>query len=163
MKEFLKQILKCSLVALIVALLMLAVFVPTSAQAQTATVYSATYPAVTVGLASNSVPASGSVTYTNVIDSRVYDEWAVQLTTVQALAGTGNITVTFKRSVDKTLWDSGFTWVFPATGTTTNTVVTNLTVGAVGYLKLGSIANAETSTCSIVSLKVAPKPKRHGN
>lgn len=164
MKEFLKQILKCSLVALIVALLMLAVFVPTPAQAQTATVYSATYPAVTVTLTTNAIAASGVLTQSAVyVDARVYDEFALQSTSVLGLAGTAATTYTFQYSVDKVNWGSGFTWAPAATGATTNTVVTNITVGAVGWIKLFSIANGNTSTWSNVSLKVAPKPKRHGN
>ena len=65
-------------------------------------------------------------------------------------AGTGLITVTFARSPDNSNWETSprFTWINSLNGNTAVVGYTNFTatqIGAAGYLKVVSIANADAN------------------
>jgi hypothetical protein len=65
-------------------------------------------------------------------------------------SGTGNVTLTFARSADNSNWETTprFTWTAALNNTTAVVACTNLDntiVGAFGYLKVISIANADGS------------------
>lgn len=159
MKSILKLI---AALAMRLALLVLAV-VPASAQ--TSSSYS--YPVYTLTLVSNTVAAASTLTCTNVIPLTKYDEVALQFTGVMNtnLSGVGTITLTFQQSLDKSNWFTFATWAFQSNAQTPVTVTTNINVGAIGYVKLLSIANACTNACDlgVTSLKWAPKAKRYGD
>lgn len=75
-------------------------------------------------------------------------------------AGTDNITLKFDSSIDNVNWESDeHTIVVPATGTTTKVAITNITIGAVGFLRLASVQNAAASQdVTNLVVKAAIKP-----
>ena len=82
-------------------------------------------------------------------------------------AGTGAVTVTFKRSYDGTTFETTpkFTAIFALNGNTAVVGYTNLSssvLGAAGYLAIASVQNADGScnatNCSVLLLKKTVKP-----
>ena len=111
----------------------------------------------TVNVAANVTNTSVS----NVITLTDYDEICLQSRAYLDGAGTSGIIYTFDASSDGTSYDPAyFTWTVLATGASTNVVVTNVTVGAVGYLKLAGIGNGNGETNHLISLKYNEKPRR---
>ena len=112
------------------------------------------------------VVASGGTSNVNaVITCTKYEDVTVQVTLSGTTAATtnGNITVSFAHGVDGTLYETTAqtTVVVAANGATAVSKVANITVGATGYLKLTTIANASSGD-GTVTVKVAKKPQREG-
>lgn len=146
-----------SLIKIALLALVLGVFAAHQAQAEQ-------YNIETLTLSTNSVAANATNTAsTATITMTKYDEVALQFTSVLAGAGTDNIVVKFAKSVDGTNYQSdAVTWTFPATGTTTNTVCTNIVVNSVGYLRLTTVGNGAAQGLTVISAKAAKKPLRTG-
>ena len=112
------------------------------------------------------VVASGGTSNVNaVITCTKYEDVTVQVTLSGTTAATtnGNVTVSFAHGVDGTLYETTAqtTVVAAANGATAVSKVQNITVGATGYLKLTTIANASSGD-GTVTVKVAKKPQREG-
>ena len=122
------------------------------------------YTVETLTLSTNAVAANATNTASAaVITCTKYDEVALQFTSVLAGAGTDNIVLKFATSADGSNYDSdAISWTFPAAGTTTNTVVTNIVVNSIGYLKLTTVGNGAAEALSVISAKSAKKPMRTG-
>jgi hypothetical protein len=96
--------------------------------------------------ATNSVNAGVVFTNNTAFSVQQWNNIAIQSTTVLTNGETSAITYAFDKSLDGLNWQTGaFSWTMPATGLATNTTVTNVTVGAVRWLRLGSINNAATN------------------
>jgi len=102
----------------------------------------------------NSTTESANLTLTKDDDVAIY-----AAVTGNAVAQTGNVTLTFGASVDGTNYDPAFATVVLATsGNSTIRKVQNITAGSVGYLRLVSILNSSNGTVSNVVVKAAKKP-----
>jgi hypothetical protein len=76
-------------------------------------------------------------------------------------AGTPNVVFSFSRSADGTNYETTPSLVITnaANGTNTVTSITNLDLGAAGWLKLVSVANTNASTAiTNLAVKVSTKP-----
>ena len=109
------------------------------------------------------VVASGGTSNVNaVITCTKWEDVTVQVTLSGTTAATtnGNITVSFVHGVNGTTYETTAqtTVVLAANGATAVSKVQNITVGATGYLKLTTIANASSGD-GTVTVKVAKKPK----
>lgn len=85
----------------------------------------------------------------------------VAIAFVSSLSGAGTTanTVTIQQSVDRSNWQTLTAFTATPAGTTAVTVVTNLTVGAVPYLRIYSIANANANTGFITNYTVKASAK----
>lgn len=99
--------------------------------------------------------AKGATTSENMGSAvKVDDAESVSCTisTIGSEAGTGNITVTFARSQDNSVWETTpqFTWICALNGRTAVVAYTNLTtlVGAAKYVKVISVANADANAAA---------------
>jgi hypothetical protein len=84
------------------------------------------------------------------VDIRGQDNCGLMLKMAGSEAGTGAVTVTLARSPDNVNWETTprFTFIAALNGTTAVVAYTNLpaaTIGAAGYLKVISIANADAN------------------
>lgn len=73
--------------------------------------------------------------------------------------------VVFDKSVDGVTWgnNSPLTIAVTPAGTAVRTVVTNITLGPIGYLRLNSILNLSSADAiTNITVKVAVKPKTSG-
>lgn len=73
-------------------------------------------------------------------------EWSLAL--ASSVGANSNITATLERSVSGGLWTTYATLLQTASGTTTVGQVTNVTVGAVPKLRIGTVINANTVAVS---------------
>jgi hypothetical protein len=91
---------------------------------------------------------NAGVVFTNALPFSV-QQWnniALQSVTVLTNGETSAITYTFDKSLDGINWQTGaVVWATSAAGLTTNTVVTNILVGAVRWLRQDTISNAATN------------------
>ena len=106
----------------------------------------------------NSVYSSRTNSYSTVIPVVKASNAGFGFSGVLLSAGTGNTTVVMDSSADNVTWKVGsHTIVFAMNGTTSVTAVTNMTLGALGYLRLSSIINANTNTLTNIVFKVSTK------
>ena len=94
------------------------------------------------------------------IDTRKTANTAMLLSFKLAGAGTGNVTLTFAKTIETATTPAVgdvFTWVVAANGTSTVNVETNIATGGYGWLQLASIANAGGDTLTNIVLKYSNK------
>lgn len=118
------------------------------------------YSPVTL-ISGTTIAAQATSNYTHNITLTKAQDVAFQLSFQGAGAGTDNVTVTFKESVDGSTWSTTptKTWVVAANGNTAVALTTNFTVNALGYLRVASIANASASVAMTnLTVKYAIKP-----
>ena len=111
------------------------------------------------------VEAGGTSNINQVITLTKYEDFAVQASFVGTAASTnGNVTLSFVSGVNGTLYETTAqnTVVLAANGATAVVKVQNITVGAVGYVKLTTAANAATAGTGTLIITVAKKPQREG-
>jgi hypothetical protein len=103
----------------------------------------------------------------NVVKVDGQDNAGLMLKMAGDQAGTGVITITFARSPDNSNWETTprFTMTAAVNGVTPVVAYTNLntaTIGAAGYLKVISMANADASAiCTNCSLYLVKKTIKH--
>lgn len=110
----------------------------------------------------NTIATNGTVTNNFVIAATKVTDIGLAISARAVGAATGNITATFARSLDGTNWVStpNITLAVAANGTNPVTAVTNITVGAVGFLRLNTVAYADpTSVLTNVSVTFSRKPR----
>jgi hypothetical protein len=77
-----------------------------------------------------------------------------------------NVVFSFAGSADGLSFSStppgGLVFTVPSNGTNTVTLVTNVTVGSLGYLELFSIGNSATNAATNINVQAWVKPKRNG-
>ena len=111
----------------------------------------------------NAIAATTTNTCASVVALTKYDEVAIELTGKLVGAGTSAINSTWSVSSDGSNFTAArYVISLTAAGTTTQTWVTNLNVGAVGYLRLDTIGNANATAATNVAVRVWVKPKRNG-
>jgi hypothetical protein len=112
------------------------------------------------------VAASTTSNYTSsaVFTCTKYEDVSIWVQSKIADAGTDNTTVSFAKSVDGTTYETTPSVVVTIanTGTTTVNTITNINVGAAGYLRLSSIVNGDTGDALTVTNTFAVKPQRFG-
>jgi len=130
----------------------------------TAAVSAQQYTLTTLLSATNTVAASTSSNYTASATLTKHDNVALLLSFTHAGAGTDACTFTFDRSLDGSTWETTGNWVVSvaANGNTQVNVVTNLSLGAVGYLRIRTIDNGVAEDMTNIVVKVATKPKKNG-
>jgi len=130
----------------------LVAFLSAPAQAQTATLSTGT----------NVIAASGTLSPTNaVISIQKHLNLGLQASFALSGTGTGNIVLSFAKSLDGTTFETtpSVTLTIAASGTNTVSGLTNVSMGAVPKLKLVSVTNANTpSTVAGLVVKYAIKP-----
>lgn len=106
------------------------------------------------------VEDSGTRTVSYSFPAHYNDTVGLQASVYLDNSGTDAISLLVAESVDGVNYSTTprFTWVFPATGTSTNTVVTNITVGTAGYLRLVEIDNANGSSGFVYGVKASLAP-----
>lgn len=109
----------------------------------------------------NNVAGSSTRTFSDtLIPAVVNTNIALQATFNLVSAGTANVTFKFDISADGVLWESNrVTWGVPATGTTTNSILTNIEVGAMCFLRLNTIADGNAAAVTNLILKASQKRK----
>lgn len=114
-----------------------------------------------------SITAGSTSNYNAVINLERWDEVALQVafkSTAQP-ANMSNVTVTLSRSLDNVNWGTLDKLTIPvlANGTNTVSLTTNIGVGAIGYYRLDSIANANTNgVLTNIVVRYSVKPNRRG-
>jgi hypothetical protein len=89
-----------------------------------------------------------------VVDATGKKDVAVAFTSALSGAGTTANTVVLQQSVDRSNWITHTTFTATPAGTTPVTVITNLAVGALPYLRVYSINNASANTGYITNYTV---------
>lgn len=150
MKRFLS-----SLIALI------ALAAVSTARAQGYSAYSAE---ILLSGGTNNIAAAATNTYTtgNVMSLTRQREVGLLFSFNLQSASSSTHTILFSSSVDGTNWktnDAGYTLSLAANGTSTVLFTTNLTVGAIGYLRLESISNTNAAI-ALTNLAVLYSIKR---
>lgn len=109
----------------------------------------------------NSIATNGVATNNFTITATKFTDVGLAVTERGASGATGNVTATFARSLDATNWVSSPTITVEAalSGTSLVTVVTNLPLGSVGYLRLTTISNGSAnSVATNVAVTFSRKP-----
>jgi len=112
----------------------------------------------------NNIAANTTKTYTAGTTIGLKRQREVALSFAFNLTGAASSThqVLFSSSLDGLTWktnDAGYTLTLTANGASTVVFTTNLTVGAIGYLRLESIANTN-ATLAVTNLAVLYSIKR---
>jgi len=99
---------------------------------------------------------------TNVLDVTRYTDVGLQVKFAGAGSGTEPMKVWLLRSADGTNWQSGDgeVWSVPAAGLAQVVAMTNLDVGALGYLKLRALTNGNSGDLTNVTLSAVLKGYR---
>lgn len=108
-----------------------------------------------------SIAASGTATPNSVIQIEKHLNVAIQPQFKLSGTGVGNVTFNFVKSIDGTTYETtpSVSIALAASGTNTVCGVTNVSMGAVGRLKLASVVNANTpSTATNVVVNFVIKP-----
>lgn len=104
----------------------------------------------------NNVAATATNTYTlPVMNLRQDEQIGVFISFKMPVAGNSNCTVRFARSLNGTTWETTPSLV--VTATTTN-FCTNLTFGAVGYLRPATVENVNIVALTNVTVSYSIKP-----
>lgn len=113
------------------------------------------------------VAASGTSNYTSqaVCTLTKYEDVTIHVRTSLAGSGTDNTVLSYSKSVDGTTYETTPSVVITVanTGTTAVNTITNINVGAAGYLRLTSIVNGDTGDALTVTNTFVTKPARFGN
>lgn len=111
------------------------------------------------------VAASGTSNTVDTITLTKYEDVAIHIKTYLAGSGTDNTVISYSKSVDGVTYETTPSVVVTIanTGTTAVNTVTNISMGAAGYLKIASIVNGDTGDALTVTNTFAVKPKRFGN
>lgn len=138
------------------ALLALAMVLPARAQQ---------YQLLSLMTTNNVAAATANTATSAAIGLTKLNDVAVMLKFNVMASGNSNVVFTFSRSLaGNTNWGTAST--IPITvagnGTTPVVLITNLTLGAVGYLRLEGISNANTAAITNITVRYATKPKRDG-
>jgi hypothetical protein len=154
-----KSLLKSLLFVAALTLLALPALVP-SAQAQQ---YEVKTLAITNHFVTATTNTSSAVTGA-VYTATKHDKIGLLISFRLDGAGTDSIVFKFYESLDGTTYDDTAVSTITMTANGTNLVssVTPLDLGAVGYLRLGYLANPSSSGITNLIIKVAEKPKRQG-
>ena len=144
-----KAVLKIGLVAVAVLVIGMA-----DAQAQQ-------YGTQVKGIA---VAASGTSNTVDTIILTKYQDVAIHVKTVLAGSGTDNTVISYSKSVDGTTYETTPSTILTIanTGTVAVNTVTNISMGACGYLKIASIVNGDTGDVLTCTNMFAVKPQRYG-
>ena len=108
----------------------------------------------------NAIAGSATVTpATTAVVVTKFDNVAFQFTAHSTADATNAVTANFAKSVDGVTYETTPSVALPVTLNGTNAVsaVTNLSTGAVGYLKLKSIVNSDTNAVSGASIMAVKK------
>lgn len=110
------------------------------------------------------INASTTSNYTASVTLTKHDNVALLWQFKHMGAGTDNCILTLEQSIDGTNWETTNkkTITVAATGTTQVNVVTNLSMGAVGYLRVKSVQNGVADVLTNLTVKVVTKPKKNG-
>lgn len=146
MKTFLGLVSSC--------LLLIAMAIPSSAQSY------GTATAISGG--TNNVAAGATNTYSSpVFDLRREPQIALLISYKQATAGSSNITVRFRKSIDNSTWEVTPSIVIFANSTN---FVTNVgDIGAVGYIRPATVENTNALAITNVTVVYSIKPSLRGN
>jgi hypothetical protein len=107
-----------------------------------------------VGAWTNSIAANSTYTTNTLIDCTAKKDVAIQWAAELSGAGTTANTMVIQSSVDNSNWVTYVSLSMTPAGTTPVIVQTNLTVGAIPYLRVRSMANASANTGSITNYTV---------
>jgi hypothetical protein len=94
-----------------------------------------------------------------IVEAPTQKDAAIAFTSELSGAGTTANTVVIQESVDRSNWETILTFTATPAGTTPVTVVTNLPIGALPYLRVYSIANANANTGYITNYTVKVRVK----
>jgi hypothetical protein len=110
------------------------------------------------------VAASGTSNNVAVCTATKYEDVAIHVKTTLAGSGTDNTTISYSKSLDGVTYETTPSVVLTIanTGTTAVNTLTNVTLGAVGYLRLTSIVNGDTGDVLTCTNTFALKPQRFG-
>jgi hypothetical protein len=110
------------------------------------------------------VGASGTSNTVDTITLTKYEDVAVHVKTQLAGSGTDNTVISYSKSVDGVTYETTPSVVLTIanTGTTAVNTVTNISMGACGYLKIASIVNGDTGDALTVTNTFSVKPQRFG-
>lgn len=111
----------------------------------------------------NALPALSTNTANAEIAVSDLTEVGLQVTFTLASAPgvNSNITATLERSLDGTNWVSWGSWPTVSTGTSTASSLTNLAIGAIPKLRIGTVVNANTVAVSTLTFwRSTPKRAR---
>jgi hypothetical protein len=107
----------------------------------------------------NSIGTNATVTNNVTITATKSSDVGLAITARGASGATNTVTASFSRSLDGTNWATFITLPVTMSGTNLVTAVTNVSVGAVGFLRLNTVANADVAaTATNVSVRVSRKP-----
>lgn len=107
----------------------------------------------------NNVATTATNAYTKLIVAEKRAEVGLLLSFKGTGADTGVVTLVLQRSLDNSTWSTTTQrYAVTANGTSTVTFVTNVTAGAVGYLRVAAIENACTNAITNVVVKYSLKP-----
>lgn len=107
------------------------------------------YSAPITLLSSQFIVGGATSNYTAVIDGRLSENIALELTSRSHATNANAYTVTIQRSIDGSNWDTTtahMTWALTGNGTNSMRHLTNFTTLGYGYFRVVSIANANPDT-----------------
>lgn len=137
---------------LLVFLVLLVLAIPASAQS-----YNLVSTALTGGT-NNVALTTTNATFAVTIPAERANNIAVQVTMKMNAAGTTNVVFKFDESLDGTNWEtSAHSLTITPAGTSDVTGVLNVAVGGIGYLRLRTVENPNTSSITNIVLKYAAK------
>lgn len=94
-----------------------------------------------------------------IIEVGKYQKCGIQLVAELSGAGTTANTVTIQQSLDRTNWVTHTAFTITPAGTTAGSVITNLDVSGIPYLRVYSIANANANTGYMTNYTIRAYPK----
>lgn len=126
--------------------------------------YGQAYGVITPTITVNGVNAGESVATSCVFDVRKQKDIAINIASAFSDAGNSNTVYTFYKSLDGTTWSTvtsdHFTWTIAGNGTNVVRSTANFDVGAIGWIKIGLLANDHaTSYTTNIVVKYAIKTK----
>jgi hypothetical protein len=115
------------------------------------------------------VAGSSTVTMTTtapVITLTKYEDVAINVRVTLDSTGTGTQTYTWYKSLDGSTYDTVASYTLAVTpggtGGTFVQVSTNINMGAVGYIRLGSVQNAQSGQYATNNISYSLKKRRNG-
>lgn len=105
----------------------------------------------------NAIP--GVSTNTAELDWRMdlYDKVSLQCVAALANIGSSNLTITVQQSVNRTNWHTLATMLLAMNGTNQASYLTNLSVGAIPWLRVSTFVNANTAAVNYLEFTVGRK------
>ena len=113
----------------------------------------------------NSVLGTETRVYTTAAGLTKYEDCTLWVSFKAVSTATGVVDFKLHKSLDGVLWDTTQTALFRLTsdGTTLVNGLTNIALGAIGYIKLGSSINTQAVDLTNITIRVYTKPKRFGS